>query len=83
LAAASSNGFVLRAFSPLVLFLFSGIGLLGWGIGFGGWAWVQSARTGVVASTGTVMLGGVAVHPWISPGAAGDAARHSIGRRVS
>jgi glycosyltransferase involved in cell wall biosynthesis len=48
--------YVLRDFSPVALFLFAGIPLLVGGIGFGAWAWWESARTGVVSSTGRVML---------------------------
>jgi len=46
----------LRDFSPIVLFLASGILLCTWAVIFGGWAWFRSVQTGVVASTGTVML---------------------------
>lgn len=48
--------YVLRDFSPIVLFLASGILLCTWSIVFGGWAWFESWRTGAYASTGTVML---------------------------
>ena len=48
--------YTLRDFSPVVPFLFSGILLCAWAIGFGSWSWWQSWQTGVVASTGTVML---------------------------
>jgi glycosyltransferase involved in cell wall biosynthesis len=54
--------YVLREFSPAALFLFLGVPLVTWGASFGAWAWIQSFRTGVVASTGTVML---AVLPFI------------------
>jgi dolichol-phosphate mannosyltransferase len=39
-----------------VLFLLSGILLLTFGTAFGGYAWFESYRTGVVASSGTIML---------------------------
>ena len=48
--------YVLRDFSPLVLFLFSGLAMMLFGMGFGGWEWYQSSRTGVEASSGTIML---------------------------
>lgn len=48
--------YTLRDFSPIVPFLVSGILLCGWAIAFGSWVWFQSWQTGVVASTGTVML---------------------------
>jgi glycosyltransferase involved in cell wall biosynthesis len=48
--------YVVRDFSPVALFLFLGTPLLLAGVGFGAWAWYQSSKTGIVASTGTVML---------------------------
>jgi glycosyltransferase involved in cell wall biosynthesis len=48
--------YTLRDFSPIVPFLMSGILLCTWAIIFGGYMWFQSWQTGVVASTGTVML---------------------------
>ena len=48
--------YVLRDFSPIALFLFAGIPLLLGGIGFGAWAWYESFQTGIVSSTGRVML---------------------------
>jgi glycosyltransferase involved in cell wall biosynthesis len=48
--------YTLRDFSPIVPFLVSGILLCAWAIAFGSWSWFLSWRTGVVASTGTVML---------------------------
>lgn len=48
--------FVLRDFSPLVVFLFLGLAMMLFGTIFGGIAWYRSWRSGVVASTGTVML---------------------------
>jgi len=48
--------FVLRDFSPLVLFLFAGLGMMIFASVFGGMAWYQSYRTGVVTPTGTIMI---------------------------
>ena len=48
--------FVLRDFSPMVLFLFFGLVMLTFGSVYGGIAWWHSYRTGVVASSGTIML---------------------------
>lgn len=48
--------YVLRDFSPVAVFLFLGAPLLLGGILFGAWAWYESWRTGVVSSTGRVML---------------------------
>jgi glycosyltransferase involved in cell wall biosynthesis len=48
--------FVLRDFSPLVLFLCLGILMMTFGTAFGGYSWIQSWRTGVVASAGTIMV---------------------------
>ncbi|HTV24043.1 MAG TPA: glycosyltransferase family 2 protein [Polyangiaceae bacterium] len=48
--------YTLRDFSPIVPFLISGILLCAWAIVFGGVMWFRSWQTGVVASTGTVML---------------------------
>ncbi|HWO08574.1 MAG TPA: glycosyltransferase family 2 protein [Polyangiaceae bacterium] len=48
--------YTLRDFSPIVPFLFSGILLCAWAAIFGGWAWYRSLETGIVATTGTVML---------------------------
>lgn len=48
--------YTLRDFSPIVPFLISGILLCTWAIVFGGYMWFRSWQTGVVASTGTVML---------------------------
>jgi glycosyltransferase involved in cell wall biosynthesis len=48
--------YTLRDFSPIVPFLISGILLCTWAIIFGGYMWFRSWQTGVVASTGTVML---------------------------
>lgn len=48
--------YILRDFSPIALFVLSGLPLVTWGGVFGAWAWWMSIRTGVPASTGTVML---------------------------
>lgn len=48
--------YTLRDFSPIVPFLISGILLCTWAVIFGGVMWFRSWQTGVVASTGTVML---------------------------
>jgi len=47
---------VLRDFSPVALFMLTGLPLLLWGIGFGGYTWYISYTRLVYASTGTVML---------------------------
>jgi glycosyltransferase involved in cell wall biosynthesis len=47
---------VLREFSPVAVFWVFGSLFLVWGTGFGLLEWVRSARSGQVASTGTVML---------------------------
>ncbi len=48
--------YVLRDFSPIALFLFLGLLMLLWGVGFGAYHWIKSIKTGITASTGTVML---------------------------
>jgi glycosyltransferase involved in cell wall biosynthesis len=48
--------YVLRDFSPVALFLFMGLPLVIAGVAFGTWAWYESYRSGVVSSTGRVML---------------------------
>jgi glycosyltransferase involved in cell wall biosynthesis len=48
--------YVVRDFSPVALFLFLGAPLMLAGVAFGAWAWYESATTGVVSSTGRVML---------------------------
>lgn len=47
---------VLRDFSPVALFMLTGLPLLAWGTGFGFYTWGQSYRYSQFASTGTVML---------------------------
>jgi glycosyltransferase involved in cell wall biosynthesis len=47
---------VLRDFSPVALFMLTGLPLLAWGTGFGLYTWGQSWLLSQFASTGTVML---------------------------
>ncbi len=47
---------VLRDFSPVALFMLTGLPLLTWGTGFGVYTWAQSWLHNQFASTGTVML---------------------------
>jgi dolichol-phosphate mannosyltransferase len=47
---------VLRDFSPVALFMLTGLPLLAWGTGFGLYTWGQSWLQSQFASTGTVML---------------------------
>jgi dolichol-phosphate mannosyltransferase len=47
---------VLRDFSPVALFMLTGLPLLAWGTGFGVYTWAQSWLHNQFASTGTVML---------------------------
>ena len=53
--------YFLYDFTAASLFLASGIPLLAFGVGFGSYQWLRSAATGVVASTGTVMLAALPV----------------------
>jgi glycosyltransferase involved in cell wall biosynthesis len=48
--------YTLRDFSPVVPLLLSGIVFCTWAVIFGSWSWWRSWETGIVASTGTVML---------------------------
>lgn len=48
--------YVLRDFSPIAMFLFSGLPLVLWGIAYGGYIWWRALYTGDPATTGTVML---------------------------
>jgi hypothetical protein len=50
------HNYVVRDFSPIALFLITGLALLLWGIVFGLYTWLRSSVTDEVASTGTVML---------------------------
>ena len=48
--------YVLRDFSPIALFLFMGLLLFAWGVGFGAYHWWKSVTTGNATPTGTIML---------------------------
>jgi glycosyltransferase involved in cell wall biosynthesis len=48
--------YMLLDFSPIALFVLTGLPLFFWGLGFGAWAWWVNAEQGKFASTGTVML---------------------------
>ncbi|HZI19889.1 MAG TPA: glycosyltransferase family 2 protein [Pyrinomonadaceae bacterium] len=48
--------YVLRDFSPIALFLFLGLALFAWGVGFGLYHWAISIRTGQATPTGTIMF---------------------------
>lgn len=48
--------YVVRSFSPIALFLFVGLALLLWGVGFGIWVLFQTLGEESVATTGTVIL---------------------------
>lgn len=48
--------YILRDFSPIALFLILGTLLFGWGVLFGAYAWIRSAITDDLTSTGTVMI---------------------------
>jgi glycosyltransferase involved in cell wall biosynthesis len=48
--------YVVRDFSPIGVFWFTGAPLLAWGVLFGLYTWGKSIVTGHVATTGTVML---------------------------
>jgi len=48
--------YVLRDFSPIALFLLSGLPLVLWGTVFGGYVWWRAIHTGTLTTTGTVML---------------------------
>jgi glycosyltransferase involved in cell wall biosynthesis len=47
--------YVLWSFSPVAIFLFAGLALVGWGIAFGGWI-VYETLGDPVASTATVLM---------------------------
>jgi glycosyltransferase involved in cell wall biosynthesis len=51
--------YFVRDFGAISLCLLGGALLTGWGLGFGGWRWLQSLLTGVPTTAGTVMLGAV------------------------
>jgi dolichol-phosphate mannosyltransferase len=46
----------LRSFSLGSTFLLASIPMIGFGIGFGGWAWFKALQSGTLTSTGTIML---------------------------
>lgn len=48
--------YVLRDFSPIALFFFSGLSLFGWGFLFGAYLWIETAITARPTPTGTIML---------------------------
>jgi glycosyltransferase involved in cell wall biosynthesis len=48
--------YILRDFSPIALFLFSGMALFFWGLLFGLYLWIKSIITGLATPTGTIML---------------------------
>jgi glycosyltransferase involved in cell wall biosynthesis len=48
--------YVLRDFSPVAVFLLAGIPLMLAGVGFGVWGWYESWRSGIISSTGRVMI---------------------------
>jgi glycosyltransferase involved in cell wall biosynthesis len=48
--------YILRDFSPIALFLLSGLMLLGWGVVFGTFVWIRSAMAHHATPTGTIML---------------------------
>lgn len=48
--------YVLRDFSPIALFLLTGLPLFVWGMAFGIYIWIKSYETGHQTATGTIML---------------------------
>lgn len=48
--------YVLQDFSPIALFVLTGLPLFFWGIMFGAASWIYNGYHGVVTSTGTIML---------------------------
>ena len=48
--------YILRDFSPIALFVLTGLPLFFWGTGFGFYTWWKSIETHTVTTTGTVML---------------------------
>jgi glycosyltransferase involved in cell wall biosynthesis len=48
--------YVLYDFSPIALFLFTGLLLFAWGFAFGAYHWIKSIVTEVATPTGTIML---------------------------
>ncbi len=48
--------YVFRDFSPIALFLFTGLPMVLWGIIYGGYIWWRALETGIPTTAGTVML---------------------------
>jgi len=48
--------YFVREFSPVSLFLVTGMSMALFGTGWGAWHWLRSVRTGTQATTGTVMI---------------------------
>ncbi len=48
--------YFIADFSIVSLYLLAGVPLLTWGIGWGIMEWMESVRTGVTRSAGTVMV---------------------------
>ncbi len=48
--------YILRSTSPVFIYLLFGILGVGWGTGFGSYAWIKSIASGQVATTGQVLL---------------------------
>ena len=48
--------YILRDFSPIALFLLSGMVLFGWGAVFGAYLWIKSLGSSHLTPTGTIML---------------------------
>jgi hypothetical protein len=55
------KSYLMRDFNVVSLFLVSGVPALLFGAAWSAWHWVQSSRLGVAASTGTVMIGVLAI----------------------
>jgi glycosyltransferase involved in cell wall biosynthesis len=48
--------YVVVDLSPVAVFLFSGLILFSWGVGFGAFIWIRTLITDVATMTGTIML---------------------------
>lgn len=53
--------YILQDFSPIALYSFFGVTLFSAGVGFGGFHWMTSIKTGVLTSTGTIALAGLPI----------------------
>lgn len=53
--------YFLRDFTPVALFLISGLPVVAFGVTVGAWFWTKSIRTGVPTTAGQVMLAGLPV----------------------